>query len=113
MLENSVFSVISPEGCAAILWGDRAKAADAADALRLTAEDLVELGIVDGVIPEPAGGAHRDPATAAAALADALEGGLEELQSLSGPELVQQRLEKYRRMGRYLENGTPRGLQDS
>lgn len=113
MMENSVYSVISPEGCAAILWGDRAKAEDAAEALKLTARDIADLGIVDGVIPEPPGGAHRETAAASEALADALEAGFRELETLSGPELVQQRLEKYRRMGRYLEEGAPRGLQDS
>ncbi|NNE44171.1 MAG: acetyl-CoA carboxylase carboxyl transferase subunit alpha, partial [Gemmatimonadetes bacterium] len=113
MMENSVYSVISPEGCAAILWGDRAKAPEAADALKLTAADLTELGIVDGLIAEPPGGAHRAPATAAEALADTLEAGLKELEGFSGEELVQMRLEKYRRMGRYLEDGAPRGLQDS
>jgi acetyl-CoA carboxylase carboxyl transferase subunit alpha len=113
MLENAVYSVISPEGCAAILWGDRAKAKEAADALRLTAEDLSGLGVIDGVIPEPAGGAHRDPQAAATALGETVEKGLAELEGLPPDELLARRLEKYRRMGRYLEAGAPRGLEDS
>jgi acetyl-CoA carboxylase carboxyl transferase subunit alpha len=104
MMENAVYSVISPEGCAAILWGDRSRAPEAADALRLTAEDLRELGIVDGLVPEPAGGAHRDPAAAAAEVADVLEQAVEELERMPADELVRARVEKYRKMGR-LEEG--------
>ena len=103
MMENAVYSVISPEGCAAILWGDRSRAPEAAEALRLTAEDLRELGIVDGLIPEPAGGAHRDPATAAAEVAATLEQALEELEGLPADELVRARVDKYRKMGRFAE----------
>jgi acetyl-CoA carboxylase carboxyl transferase subunit alpha len=108
MMENSVYSVISPEGCAAILWGDRAYAEKAADALRLTAPDLAELGVVDGVIPEPPGGAHRDPSGAAEAVGEALEKALDELEPLSPDELRERRLEKYLALGRFLgEGGDP------
>ena len=101
MFENSVYSVISPEGCAAILWRDRARAADAAQALKLTAVDLVRLEVVDGVLPEPVGGAHRDPAAAAVTLKAALIGQLDALGALSAEALVEQRLGRFRRMGVY------------
>lgn len=113
MQENSIYSVISPEGCAAILWGDRSKAVAAADALRLTATDLFELGVIDGVIPEPGGGAHRDLDKAAAEIGRVLEGSLQDLGKVPAEELVAARLEKYSRMGRYLESGTVRGLLNS
>jgi acetyl-CoA carboxylase carboxyl transferase subunit alpha len=113
MQENSIYSVISPEGCAAILWGDRSKAIQAADALRLTATDLFELGVIDGVIPEPPGGAHRDPESSAEEIAKALDAALVELSSLEAAELLQRRLEKYSRMGRFLEGGSVRGLLNS
>jgi acetyl-CoA carboxylase carboxyl transferase subunit alpha len=99
MFENSIYSVISPEGCAAILWRDRARAADAAQALKLTAEDLVRLEVVDGVLPEPLGGAHRDPAASAATLQAALVEHVDALSRLRPDELVERRLLKYRRMG--------------
>jgi acetyl-CoA carboxylase carboxyl transferase subunit alpha len=113
MMENAVYSVISPEGCAAILWNDRGRAEEAADALKLTADDLDGLGVIDGVIPEPPGGAHRDPEVAAEALGDALDAALTELERIPRAELPALRLAKYRRMGRYLEDGVPRGLEDS
>jgi acetyl-CoA carboxylase carboxyl transferase subunit alpha len=113
MMENSVYSVISPEGCAAILWGDRARAPEAADALRCTAEDLDELGVVDGVVPEPPGGAHRDFDTSATAVGDVLDRALAELEELPAAELVEQRLARFLRMGKYFEDGVPRGLGDS
>ena len=99
MLENAWYSVISPEGCAAILWRDRSRAPKAAEALKLTAQDLMEQGIIDAIVPEPLGGAHRDMAAAAAALDKALSGSLEELSGLSPDDLVAQRLEKFSRMG--------------
>jgi len=99
MFENSIYSVISPEGCASILWRDGKKAALAADALRLTAPDLERLGVVDGILPEPLGGAHRDPAQAAATLGDALRGHLTLLTGVSPEERIERRLQKYRRMG--------------
>ncbi len=113
MQENSIYSVISPEGCAAILWGDRSKAVQAADALRLSAADLFELGVVDGVIPEPPGGAHRDLDGAAASLERTVAAAFEEFDSFSEDDLVRTRLDKFSRMGRYLERGTVRGLLNS
>jgi acetyl-CoA carboxylase carboxyl transferase subunit alpha len=103
MFENSIYSVISPEGCAAILWRDRARAPDAAEALKLTATDLMRLEIVEGVLPEPLGGAHRDPAAAAATLKAALIEQLDALAALGPDELVEQRLARYRKMGVYVE----------
>jgi acetyl-CoA carboxylase carboxyl transferase subunit alpha len=103
MFENSIYSVISPEGCAAILWRDRARAPDAAEALKLTATDLMRLEVVEGVLPEPLGGAHHDPAAAAATLKAALIVQLDALAALSPDELVEQRLARYRRMGVYRE----------
>jgi len=104
MLEHAIFSVISPEGCAAILWRTREKAPDAAEALRLTAEDLKELGIIDEIVPEPLGGAHRNPKEAAFILKERIIKHLQELDRLSPEELLEQRYEKYRRMGVFLEN---------
>jgi acetyl-CoA carboxylase carboxyl transferase subunit alpha len=101
MFENSVYSVISPEGCAAILWRDRARAADAAEALKLTAADLAGQGVIDGVLPEPVGGAHRDPAAAAATLKAELIERLDALAALDGDELVERRMRKFRDMGVY------------
>lgn len=99
MMENSWYSVISPEGCAAILWRDASKAPDAAEALKLTALDVQQLGLIDGIIPEPVGGAHRDHATAAAALKAEVLAALGELDLLSTEELIARRIQKYRRMG--------------
>lgn len=103
MMENSWYSVISPEGCAAILWRDAAKAPDAAEALKLTATDVQSLGLIDGIIPEPVGGAHRDPQTTANGLKACLLTALEELDRLSPEERISQRIQKYRRMGVYDE----------
>jgi acetyl-CoA carboxylase carboxyl transferase subunit alpha len=103
MFENAVYSVISPESCAAIIWRDSAKAEMAASALRLTANDLVALGIVDGIIPEPDGGAHADPDAAARSLADRLRKSLAELGAMTDAELVQHRYEKFRRMGNFVK----------
>jgi acetyl-CoA carboxylase carboxyl transferase subunit alpha len=99
VFENSIYSVISPEGCASILWRDGKKAPLAAAALGLTAPDLLKLGVVDGVLPEPLGGAHRDPAQAAATLRSAVIGHLDRLAGVPTEERVEQRLQKYRRMG--------------
>lgn len=99
MLEYSVYAVISPEGCAAILWNDGAKGPQAAEALKLTAKDVNELGcVIDDVIPEPAGGAHNDPQLAAENLKEYLQKHLDELNKLSGDELVEQRYQKFRAM---------------
>jgi acetyl-CoA carboxylase carboxyl transferase subunit alpha len=103
MLENSVYSVISPEGCASILWRDGKKASQAAEALRMTAADLERLGVVDGILPEPLGGAHRDPDTTAATVKAAILGHLERLSGVSDQELVERRLLKYRVMGVFRE----------
>ena len=99
MLENSWYSVISPEGCAAILWRDAAKAPDAAEALKLTAPDLIDLNIVDKIVPEPAGGAHRNHTGAANILGSEIKLYLDALLELSTEELLEKRLEKFRKMG--------------
>ena len=103
MMENGWYSVISPEGCAAILWRDSAKADLAAEALKLTAPDLIELGVIDEIIPEPLGGAHRDADTAAANVKERIIYHLKELVPLDGPALIEQRIEKYGRMGFFEE----------
>ncbi len=103
MMENAIYSVISPEGCAAILWRSRDRAPDAAEALRLTAEDLSEFGIVDEIVPEPLGGAHVNPDEAAATLGEALERNLDDLVAIEPDELVGKRREKYAQMGRWEE----------
>ncbi len=111
MMENSVYSVISPESCAAIIWRDSAKAELAASALRLTAEDLLSFKLIDGIIPEPTGGAQEDPGAPAEFCKS-----LEELGRLSQDELVQQRYMKYRRMGNFFaataHAGQPMGVGD-
>jgi acetyl-CoA carboxylase carboxyl transferase subunit alpha len=99
MLEHSVYSVISPEGCAAILWDDPAKIPDAAAALKLTAKDLLDLGVIEDVIPEPLGGAHRDPKAVCTLVGKALTNHLFELVDLSRDQLIARREEKYRKMG--------------
>ncbi|MCP4566681.1 MAG: acetyl-CoA carboxylase carboxyltransferase subunit alpha [FCB group bacterium] len=99
MMENSWYSVISPEGCAAILWRDAAKAPEAAEALKLMATDVEKLDLIDGIIPEPEGGAHRDMNVAAANLKETVVKALGELDRLSPDELIMQRIAKYRRMG--------------
>ena len=100
MLEHAIYSVISPEGCASILWRDAAQAATAAEALRLTAEDLKSLRLVDTVLPEPMGGAHRDPAAAIATVADCVSATLAGLAGQDGPTLIARRREKFLAMGR-------------
>ncbi|MBV9491047.1 MAG: acetyl-CoA carboxylase carboxyltransferase subunit alpha [Verrucomicrobia bacterium] len=103
MLENAYYSVISPEGCAAILWKHRSHAPEAAEALKLTARDLKELQIIDEVIPEPTGGAHHDPQTAAQNLKAAVLAQLDVLTKKKIPQLLEERYQKYRRIGRVLE----------
>jgi len=105
ILENAYYSVISPEGCAAILWKDRAASAKAAEALKITAKDLLELKLVDEIIPEPLGGAHTNPAAAAAALKSALTKHLDELCAMTGAERLKKRYEKFRGHGHFLEQG--------
>ncbi len=99
MMENAVYSVITPEGCAAITWRDPSMKARAATALKPTAGEMLSLGLIDEVVPEPEGGAHCAPAAAAASLSAALERHLEELGRMSGDALVQDRYERFRRMG--------------
>ncbi len=101
MLENAVYSVISPESCAAIIYRDSGKAEQAAAALRLTAENLQSLGLIDGVVPEPPGGAHEDWNAAAENLRVALRARLDELSSLSPTDLVERRYQKFRQMGNF------------
>jgi acetyl-CoA carboxylase carboxyl transferase subunit alpha len=101
MLENSVYSVISPEGCASIMWRDASKAELAAAALKITATDMHKLGLVDEIVPEPEGGAHSDAAQAAALLRPVLERNLRELSALPAADLLRERYEKFRRMGQF------------
>ena len=103
MLENSYYSVISPEGCAAILWKHRKHAPEAAAALKLTADDLQELGLIDGVIAEPMGGAHRDPAAMSATLTGAITAALETLGEIPLKKLLEERYAKFRGMGVFSE----------
>jgi acetyl-CoA carboxylase carboxyl transferase subunit alpha len=103
MMEHAIYSVISPEGCAAILWEDASRAKDAAEVLRITAPDLLKLGVIDGIVPEPPGGAHRNWQAAARAIQQAVSAALVELTPLSSGELVQQRYRKFRRMGIFEE----------
>lgn len=105
MLENAIYSVISPEGCAGILWKDKAKAPQAAEVLRLTARDVLELGVIDGLIDEPLGGAHRDPAVAARAIGQSVSGAFLALEQVPEDELLTNRLEKYLAMGVFEDAG--------
>lgn len=104
MLENTFYSVISPEGAAALLWKDSTQAQKAAEALKVTANDLMKLGIIDEVIQEPTGGAHVDMKAQADYIRNALRKGLKELSSLSKEELIEQRFDKFRDIGVYEEN---------
>ncbi len=101
MLQYAVYSVISPEGCASILWRDGSKAPEAAEALKITADELLKLRVIDGVIPEPEGGAHRDPTAAVEAVGDAIVENLRTLKRLSARRLVDSRYDKFSRMGRF------------
>jgi acetyl-CoA carboxylase carboxyl transferase subunit alpha len=103
MLEYAIYSVISPEGCAAILWGDAAKAPEAAELMRVTAPDLLKLGVIDAIVPEPVGGAHRNWEATAASLRAALRDQLWQLKSKSEAELIEERHEKFRRIGVFEE----------
>ncbi len=105
ILENCIYSVISPEGCASIMWRDAAKAELAAAALKISARDLLELGLVDEIVPEPDGGAHLDHEGAAQLLDPVLERSLEELSRLSTAELLERRYEKFRRTGQFFHVG--------
>jgi acetyl-CoA carboxylase carboxyl transferase subunit alpha len=103
VLENAYYSVISPEGCAAILWRERSKASMAAKALKLTAQELLELGIIDGIIPEPIGGAHRNIQETAAGIKKVMLASLEELSGMTADDLVESRYKKYRGIGAFKE----------
>ncbi len=103
MLENAIYSVISPEGCAAILWRDRGKAPEAAQALKLSAPHLLRLGVIDEIVPEPPGGAHNDYDAAARALRDALVRHLSELEGLAPDEMLKKRHQRFQRIGVYEE----------
>ncbi|NVB78870.1 MAG: acetyl-CoA carboxylase carboxyltransferase subunit alpha [Kofleriaceae bacterium] len=103
MLEYSIYSVISPEGCASILWRDPAKISEAATQLKLTAPDLVQLGVCDEIIPEADGGAHRSPAQTAAKMRIAIKKALKELVELPPAELVERRYQKFRKIGAFVE----------
>jgi acetyl-CoA carboxylase carboxyl transferase subunit alpha len=111
MLEYAIYSVISPEGCASILWKDAGRAPDAAVALRLTAQELRELEVIDEVIPEPPGGAHRDPGAMAHAVGEAVKRHLHDLEGLAGEVLRRDRHDKFRKMGILGGNG-PAGGDD-
>jgi len=104
MLQYAIYSVISPEGCAAILWGDATKGPEAAELLRITAPDLQRLGVIDGIVPEPVGGAHRNWEDTAAAVRQALRDHLWELRSKEADELVRDRYQKFRRIGVFEES---------
>jgi len=102
MLEHAIYSVISPEGAASILWRDTAKAQEAASSMKITAQDLLRFGVVDTIIPEPPGGAHRDPTAAIAATAEAVAAALADLQGLDRATIVRLRREKFMAIGRSL-----------
>jgi acetyl-CoA carboxylase carboxyl transferase subunit alpha len=103
MLEHSVYAVISPEGCAAILWSDGTKGQQAAEALKPAAQDIIELGVIDEIIHEPVGGAHRDHEATTQAMGSAIRRHLAELKEMSGEELVEDRYQKFRAMTRMAE----------
>lgn len=109
MLENSYYSVISPEGCAAILWKHRKHAPEAAEALKLTAKDMLQLGLVDGVIPEPMGGAHQDQGTAILNLRDAIIRQLDQLVGQPMEQLLEERYQKFRKVGEVAGDASSRG----
>jgi len=105
MLEHSTYSVASPEGCAAILWSDASKAEEAAAHLKLTADDLYRFGIVDQILPEPLGGAHRNARNVVTQTLDAVEAALSPLAALTPEMLLDQRYRKYRRLGEWQAEG--------
>ena len=102
MLEHAIYSVISPEGAASILWRDSTRARDAATSMKITAEDLLALGVIDGIIPEPVGGAHRDPESVIARAGDKIAAALEEMSGRSGDELRTDRRKKFLEIGRHI-----------
>jgi acetyl-CoA carboxylase carboxyl transferase subunit alpha len=106
ILEHAYYSVISPEGCAAILWKDQAKVEEAANALKLTSQDLKAIGIVDEVVPEPEGGAHLNPKAAASSLDERLQKALKDLQAVPIPKLLENRYRRFRLLGSVIEVST-------
>jgi acetyl-CoA carboxylase carboxyl transferase subunit alpha len=106
MLEYSIYSVITPEGCAAILWKDGRKKEVAAESLRLTAKDLYRLGVIDEIVKEPLGGAHRNPRGMADSLKEVVERYLKELERTDIDELLKNRYEKFRKIGAFIDDGT-------
>ena len=102
MLEHAIYSVISPEGAASILWRDPTRAQDAATSMKITAQDLLRLGVLDGVVPEPTGGAHRDPQTAIARTGEAIAEALRDLGNMGAAALREHRAEKFLAIGRSL-----------
>ena len=100
MLEHAIYSVISPEGCASILWRSSTKASEAAEAQKLTAQDLIQLGIIDKIIPEPVGGAHRHKAAILRQVKETIEGALVPLMAISGDQLRKDRRDKFINMGK-------------
>lgn len=106
MMENAYYSVITPESCAAIIWRDSGKAMLAASALKLTAKDLLSMKIIDGVIPEPAGGAHEDADASAASVREALRASLAELSALTAEQLIEDRYQKFRTIGGFVSGAS-------
>jgi acetyl-CoA carboxylase carboxyl transferase subunit alpha len=102
MLEHATYSVISPEGAASILWRDSARAQDAATNMKITAQDLLRLGVIDAIVTEPAGGAHRDPEAAIKVAGDAIEGALKDLGNMGPAQLRDHRADKFLAIGRKL-----------
>jgi acetyl-CoA carboxylase carboxyl transferase subunit alpha len=102
MLEHSIYTVASPEAAASILWRDSSRAQDAATSMKITAQDLLKFGIIDAIVPEPVGGAHRDPQAAVEATGRAIAGALDQLSNMSRAELSEARAEKFLAMGRKL-----------
>ncbi|MBW7459340.1 acetyl-CoA carboxylase carboxyl transferase subunit alpha, partial [Paenibacillus sepulcri] len=111
MLENAIYSVISPNGAASILWKDAARADEAASVMKITADDLVGFGIVEEIIPEPQGGAHRDLHAQSEFIKDAVTRHLQELSSLTAEQLIDDRYEKFRRIGQYQERTSEPDLE--
>ncbi|MBR1461600.1 acetyl-CoA carboxylase carboxyl transferase subunit alpha, partial [bacterium] len=103
LLEHAYYTVISPEGCASILWRDATKSLEAATALKITAPHLLKFGVIDGMIKEPVGGAHTNYEEMAASLKDTIKTALQELEGMSGEDLRNQRYDKYRKMGAFIE----------
>ena len=107
MLEHAIYSVISPEGAASILWRDTTKAQEAATNMKITAQDMVRFGVIDTIVPEPVGGAHRDPEATMRATGDAIAHALAELKGLDAETTRRQRREKFLAMGRTMARNTP------